>query len=120
MKFRKKKSEKKMLIKRVNKNGKVVNIWDVINENFTNINLTCKNLKKLKQNLSMNTNMIIENLKLQAITRKRIIDDAVANLKETNNKLKIDKSNDTSLKRTINVINDNSKKIPGFPLELPN
>jgi hypothetical protein len=120
LKFRKKKSEKKIIIKKVNKNGKIVNVWDVIKENFANINLTCKNLKKSKQNISMNTNMITENLKSQAITRKRIIDDTVANLKETKNNLKIAKINKTSLKRTKHEVNDKSKKIPGFPHELPN
>jgi nicotinamide mononucleotide adenylyltransferase len=120
MKFRKLKSKKKIIIKKVNKNGNVVNIWDVINENFANINLTCKNLKKSKQNLSMDTNMITKNLKSQAITRKRIIDDTVANLKETKNNLKIAKINKTSLKRTKHEVNDKSKKIPGFPHELPN
>ena len=119
MKFRKKKSEKKIIIKIFKKNGKVVNIWDAINENFAKINLICKNLKKSKQNLSMNTNMITENLKSQAINRRRIIDDTFANLKETRNNLKIAKINNISLKRTIHVVNDNSKKIPGFPLELP-
>lgn len=53
-------------------------------------------------------------------TRKRIIDDTVANLKETKYNLKTAKINNSSLKRTIHVVNDNSKKIPGFSLKLPN
>ncbi len=64
--------------------------------------------------------MITENLKSYAITRKRIIDDTVANLKETKYNLKTAKINNSSLKRTIHVVNDNSKKIPGFSLKLPN
>ncbi len=120
MKFRKKKSEKITIIKKVNKNGKVVNMWDVINENFANINLTCKILKKSIQNLSKNTNLVNENLKSQAIISKRIIEDSVANIKKTMNNLKIAKINNTSLLRTIHVVNDNSKKIPSFPLKLPN
>ena len=114
MKFRIKKSEKKIVIKKVNKNGKHVNVWDVINENFANINSTCKILEKSIRNLSTNTDLMNEKLKSQAITSKRIIDDTVANLKETKSNLKIAKINNISLKR------DNSTKIPGLPLELPN
>ncbi len=120
MKFRKNKFEKKEVIEEVNKNVQKVNAWDVIKENLANINLTCEYIKKSLQNFSTNTNLMNENLKSQAITSKRLIDDTVANLKETKNNLKIAKINNTSLKRTLHVVDDNSKKIPGLPLELPN
>ncbi len=117
MKFRKNKFEKKEVIEEVNKNVKIVNAWDVIKENFANINVTCENLKKSIQNLSTNTNLMNENLKSQTITSMRIIDDTADNLRETKNNLKIANA---SLKRTVYLENDASKKIPGLPLELPN
>ncbi|KKL10835.1 hypothetical protein LCGC14_2551850 [marine sediment metagenome] len=120
MKFRKNMSEKKAISKMVNKSEKAVNVWDVINENFTNISLTCKTLERSIQKLSANTNLMKENLKSQAITSKRIINDTAAKLRETKNNIKKAKINTTSLKRTISVVSDNSKKVPVFPLELPN
>ena len=117
MKFRKKQSERKVITKEDNRIEKRVNVWDVIKENFANINVTCENLKKSIQNLSTNTNLMNENLKSQAITSKRIIDDTADNLRETKNNLKIANA---SLKRTVYLENDASKKIPGLPLELPN
>ncbi|KKL55960.1 hypothetical protein LCGC14_2250180 [marine sediment metagenome] len=120
MKFRKNKSEKNIISKGVNKSEEAVNAWDVINENFTNISLACKTLEKSIQNLSANTNLMKENLKSQANTSKRIINDTVAKLRETKNNTKKAKITTTSLKRTIYVVSDNSKKAPGFPLELLN
>ncbi len=117
MKFRKKQSERKVITKEDNRIEKIVNVWDVIKENFANINVTCENLKKSIQNLSTNTNLMNENLKSQTITSMRIIDDTADNLRETKNNLKIANA---SLKRTVYLENDASKKIPGLPLELPN
>jgi len=114
MKFRKNKFEKKEINQEVNNKGKKINIWDLINENFAKIKSTCKILEKSIQNISTNTNLIDENLKSQAITSKRLIDDTVANLRGTKNNLKTAKINNTSLKR------DNSQKIPGLPIEFPN
>ena len=122
MKFRKNKFENKEIIEEVNKNVKFVNAWDVIKENFANINLTCEYIKKSLQNFSTNTNLINENLKSQANTSKKIIDNTVDNLRETKNNLQIAKIKNTSLKRTAHLENGASKKIQdlGLPLELPN
>ena len=120
MKFRKKQSEKKDKLKKVNANEKVVNVWDVINENFTNINVTCENLEKSLQTLSTNTNLMNEKLKSQATTSKKIIDDTVDNLRETKNNLKKVKNNNTTNKRNVHLVKDTSKKIPSLPFELPN
>ncbi len=122
MKFRKKQSEKKDKLKNFNANEKAVNVWDVINENFTNINVKCENLKKSLQNLSTNTNLMNEKLKSQATTSKKIIDNTVDNLRETKNNLQIAKIKNTSLKRTAHLVNGASKKTQdlGLPLELPN
>ena len=113
MKFRKSKSEKNII-------SKGVNIWDVLNENFANISLTCKTLEKSIQKLSANTNLMNENLKSQAITSKRIINHTVAKLRESKNNIRKANIITTSLKRTLHVVSDNSKKVPVFPLELPN
>lgn len=120
MKFKKNKSEKKVTSNVVNKSEEAVKLWDVINEKFGNINSTCKTLEKSIQNLSANSNLMKKWLKAQTITSKRIINDTVAKLNITKNHLRMAKLNTASLKRTRHVVNDNSKKIPGFPLELPN
>jgi len=122
MKFRKNKFEKKEVFEESNKNVKVVNGWDVIKENFANINLTCEYIRKSLQNISTNTNLMNENLKSQALTSKRIIDDTIDNLRETKNNLKIAKIKNTSLKRTAHIVNGASKKFQALdlPLELPN
>ncbi|KKN15804.1 hypothetical protein LCGC14_0982260 [marine sediment metagenome] len=113
MKFRKNKSEKNII-------SKGVNIWDVINENFANISLTCKTLEKSIQKLSTNTNLMNENLKSQAITSKRIINHTVAKLRETKNNIRKANIINTSLKRSLHAVSNNLKKVPVFPLELPN
>lgn len=110
MKSRKKKSENKVKINNVNKNGKKVNIWDGIKENFATINSTSKILKKSLQNLSMNTNLINEKLKSHAITSKRLINHTVAKLNRAKNDLRIAKINNASLKRITHADIDNSRK----------
>jgi len=120
MKFKKNKSEKKVTSNVVNKSEEAVNAWNVINEKFRNINATCKTLEKSIQSLSVNSNLMKKWLKSQKIISKRLFNDTDAKLNITKNHLRMAKINNASLKRTLHSDNDNSKKIPGFPLELPN